>query len=198
MKVNNNSPVVNLSAEEARKKNQLSVDDFLRIMAAEISNQNPLDGGSGGGGGSNTDYLTQLAQFTTLEQMTEINEGISQLNMISQTALIGKEVTLYGKDGDIEGIVESVKFHNNQTYLQVGGEDYPLGLLIKVEESEELKPLEEALLELIGGNRPEASESFLVSSMDRVDYSKLEANVGELIEGIKDPEALDRMSSYDF
>ena len=114
------------------QRGHLSVQDFLQIMAAEMKNQNPM--GSESGGGSKTDYITQLAQFTTLEQMNNMAEGINQLNMLSQTALIGKQVTVHGETQDISGIVEKVKFFNAQVYLQVEGKDYPIGNLLEVEE----------------------------------------------------------------
>ena len=114
------------------QRGQLSVQDFLQIMAAEMKNQNPM--GSESGGGSKTDYITQLAQFTTLEQMNNMAEGINQLNMLSQTALIGKQVTVHGEAQDVSGIVEKVKFFNAQVYLQVEGKDYPIGNLLEVEE----------------------------------------------------------------
>lgn len=133
-------------AVDTKKQSQLSVDDFLKIMAAEIQNQNPT--GESSGGGSKTDYLTQLAQFTTLEQMNKISDGISQLNLLSQMALIGKMVKIYGPEQDTRGVVEKVKFFNNQAYLQVGGTDYPIGLLMEVEESQEINQLEDLLLEV--------------------------------------------------
>ena len=119
---------------EARdnQRGHLSVQDFLQIMAAEMKNQNPM--GSEGGGGSKTDYISQLAQFTTLDQMTVMSEGINQLNMLSQTALIGKQVRVHGNAMDVSGIVEKVKFYNSQVYLQVEGKDYPIGNLLEVEE----------------------------------------------------------------
>jgi len=114
------------------ERSHLSVQDFLQIMAAEMKNQNPM--GSESGGGSNTDYISQLAQFTTLDQMTAMSEGIKQLNMLSQTALIGKQVRVHGETQDVSGIVEKVKFYNSQVYLQVEGKDYPIGNLLEVEE----------------------------------------------------------------
>ena len=114
------------------QRGHLSVQDFLQIMAAEMKNQNPM--GSEGGGGSKTDYISQLAQFTTLDQMTVMSEGINQLNMLSQTALIGKQVRVHGNAMDVSGIVEKVKFYNSQVYLQVEGKDYPIGNLLEVEE----------------------------------------------------------------
>lgn len=146
MEINGNSPLTSASAQEAKKQSQLSVDDFLKIMAAEIQNQNPTGGSEGGG--SKTDYLTQLAQFTTLEQISEITEGMNQLNMLSQTALIGKTVKIYGEDTDLSGVVDRVKFYNSQTYIQVDGNDYPIGLLMEVEETAKIDPVQEMLSDI--------------------------------------------------
>lgn len=111
-------------------KKSLSIDDFLKIMAAEIKNQNVSGGDSEGG--SKTDYLTQMAQFTMLEQLTQIYESINQVNMLNQARLVGKEVKIYSEEGDIVGVVDKVKFANNNVYLQINDTDYPIGLLIEV------------------------------------------------------------------
>jgi len=111
-------------------KKSLSIDDFLKIMAAEIKNQNASGGDSEGG--SKTDYLTQMAQFTMLEQLTQIYESINQVNMLNQARLVGKEVKIYSEEGDIVGVVDKVKFANNNVYLQINDTDYPIGLLIEV------------------------------------------------------------------
>lgn len=116
-------------------KSKLSVQDFLQIMAAEISNQNPM-GGESGGGGSKTDYLTQLAQFTTLDQMTSMAEGINQLKMLNQVSLIGKDVTVYNPEENIEGVIEKVKFYKQEVFIQINGQDYPIGLLMEVKNKE--------------------------------------------------------------
>lgn len=161
MEINNVYNAQMAGAVDAKKQSQLSVDDFLKIMAAEIQNQNPS--GESSGGGSKTDYLTQLAQFTTLEQMNKISDGISQLNLLSQTALIGKMVRIYGPEQDTRGIVEKVKFFNNQAYLQVGGTDYPIGLLMEVEESQKISLIEN-LLEELPEEDPAAAEEGVISN----------------------------------
>ena len=75
MEVSRNSAVVmgQNTTNEKNKRNTLSLDDFLQIMAAEISNQNPM---GSDGGGSKTDYISQMAQFTTLDQLAQITENI--------------------------------------------------------------------------------------------------------------------------
>lgn len=131
MEVNNNYSVgQTTSTTNNNSRSSLSVDDFLQIMAAEIKNQNPMGGDSGGG--SKTDYLTQLAQFTMLEQMNTIADNINQVNMLNQVSLIGKVVTIYNGEENLKGVVEKIKFFNSNVILQVDGEDYPIGLLMEV------------------------------------------------------------------
>ena len=135
MEVNNITVKQNYSTTEVKKASSLSVEDFLQIMAAEIQNQNPM-GGDSSGGGSKTDYLSQLAQFTMLEQMNTITEGINQTSMLNQVALIGKSVKIYNGEESISGLVEKVKFFNSTVILQVDGEDYAINLLMEVPDHE--------------------------------------------------------------
>lgn len=115
-------------------KKSMGIDDFLQIMAAEIKNQSPMGGGEGGGG--NTDYVAKLAQFTTLEQMGVIAEGINMLTLMNQQQhsfnLIGKEVTLSVGEEKITGMVEKVKFDKGYAMLVVNNKEYPLGAVLEV------------------------------------------------------------------
>lgn len=150
-----------LQKTEATKQDnsKLSVQDFLKIMAAEISNQNPM-GGESGGGGSKTDYLTQLAQFTTLDQMTSMAEGINQLKMLNQVTLIGNQVTVYNPEKNVEGVIEKVKFYNAEVYIQIHGKDYPIGLLMEVANKEQkiIPPIVVETIELEAVDEPKEVE----------------------------------------
>lgn len=75
---------------------------FLRILAAQMANQDPTQPQDG------TEYVSQFAQFAAMEQMSNLNNTMSQF--VSQS-LIGKGVMLnaYDKNGNIiTGIVRSV------------------------------------------------------------------------------------------
>lgn len=48
-------------------------DDFLKLLVAQIKNQNPLNPADG------VEFLTQLAQFSQLEQLINIRTGIEEL-----------------------------------------------------------------------------------------------------------------------
>jgi flagellar basal-body rod modification protein FlgD len=73
-----------------------------------------------------------MAQFTMLEQLNQIYDSINQVNMLNQARLVGKEVKIYSEEGEIVGVVEKVKFANNNVYLQIEQKDYPIGLLLEV------------------------------------------------------------------
>lgn len=60
--------------QAAAKKDKLSEKDtFLQLLVAQIRNQNPLNPADG------TQFLTQLAQFSELEQMTQVRTEIEAL-----------------------------------------------------------------------------------------------------------------------
>ena len=74
----------------------LGKDDFLKLLLAELKNQDPLNPAD------NTEFVAQLAQFSSLEQMTQMNESL-QLSLDANTALSGSinnamMVNYFGKD----------------------------------------------------------------------------------------------------
>lgn len=110
----------------------ISVDDFLKIMAAELSNQSI---GGEGGGGSKTDYISQLAQLTTLEYIGDLTNSVVFLNFQQEqqfgTSLIGQEVKIMDKDQQIIGVVDRVKFKNGFTMLEIDGKEYYVGNVVE-------------------------------------------------------------------
>ncbi len=57
----------------ANEPQVVTKDAFLRLLVAQIKNQNPLNPADG------IEFLTQLAQFTELEQMLEIRKQLEVL-----------------------------------------------------------------------------------------------------------------------
>ncbi len=112
------------------EKSGLDVNDFLKLLIAQIKNQDPM-GGSSGGGSSSTDYIAQLAQFTMLQQISTLSADISSSQAYS---LIGKYVYLKQNPGSelIFGKVDGVIKEKGINYLMVGGEMYEMSKVYAV------------------------------------------------------------------
>ena len=96
-----------------------------------MQNQNPLEPQK------DTEFIAQLAQFDTLNQMRELNQAITVMRglaELSQTsALIGKQIQAVGSNGEqVNGIVNSVSMVHGLPMLDVNGTSVDLYNVVKV------------------------------------------------------------------
>ena len=63
------------STSNTATTNRVGADQemFLKLLVAQMKNQDPLNPQDG------TQYMTQLAQFSSLEQLTGINQKLTNL-----------------------------------------------------------------------------------------------------------------------
>ncbi len=61
------------NAGQSASSTTLTKDSFLRLLVAQIKNQNPLNPADG------VQFLTQLAQFSELEQLLSIREDVGAI-----------------------------------------------------------------------------------------------------------------------
>lgn len=88
----------NLANQSATKgKSTLGKEDFLNLLVTQLSHQDPLNPME------DKDFTAQMAQFSSLEQLTNISTGIGALaqgaqrqEMLSAVSFIGKEVMAEG------------------------------------------------------------------------------------------------------
>ncbi len=106
----------------------LGKDAFLQLLCTQMQYQDPLNPSS------DTEFISQLASFSSLEQMQNLNSTFTQAQAFS---LIGQEVrvTADNKDGYVQGTVDYVTVSNGKTYLSVGDELYESDKLITVIDS---------------------------------------------------------------
>lgn len=91
----------------------LDKDAFLKILCAELSNQDPTSSTD------STEYVAQMAQFAALEQIENLN---SSMKFSSMASLIGKNVVLNSTDSDgnlYSGTVQSVSKSGDDVTLKV-------------------------------------------------------------------------------
>lgn len=98
-----------LAAATAKPKTDIfSSEGFLKLLATQISSQNPLEPMK------DTEFVAQMASFSQLEQTTNMASDIKALTMSGQlsqgAALIGKSVTYQPADGSapVTGTVQSL------------------------------------------------------------------------------------------
>lgn len=121
------------AVKKATSNSTLGKDAFLQLLVAQMRYQDPLNPAEG------TEYMSQLAQFSSLEQMTNLNETMSTLSnsvsginsslaMQQYASLIGKtvkwSVSNTGTDGNVttqslSGQVTGVKMVENSPVLLV-------------------------------------------------------------------------------
>lgn len=60
----------------------VSKDEFLKLLVAQLQNQDPLDPLK------NEEFVVQLATFSSLEQLISINQAVEQLADTSSTGTV--------------------------------------------------------------------------------------------------------------
>ncbi len=112
-----NQAVANNSS---KSNSSLDKDAFLQLLAAQMRYQDPLEPTS------NTEYMSQLAQFSTVEQL----ENLNSTYMTNQSMnLAGKYVILNvpdssGKISQVSGLVDYVTLRDGKAYFSIKDKYY--------------------------------------------------------------------------
>lgn len=179
-----------------RGSSELGKDEFLQLLVCQLSNQDPLNPQE------DTAFIAQLAQFSALEQMTNMNQTLTNTSAYS---LVGKEVIVSstdstGKTSETRGVVDYVEMKNGEAYLSIDGKMFSADDLVQVMDSfyavkEYLPSVEEqsvkfdksspSLLQVkinLGSNGYEASSVAVSINGDYVskDYLQYDADEGIL------------------
>ncbi len=83
------------NSTSTNSNSSLNKDAFLQLLVTQMQYQDPLDPQD------NSQYLSQLAQFSSLEQMTNVADGLSGVSTlvgnINSTQLVGQLNTMIGQ-----------------------------------------------------------------------------------------------------
>jgi flagellar basal-body rod modification protein FlgD len=116
----------------APSSQQISITNFMQLLSAEMANQDPLQPMDP------TQTMTQLAQFTTLQQTNQISENQS---LATANSYIGATVTMPGVNGaaPTTGVVTAVDSSavagGGSPLLKIGGtaQEYPVTAITQVQ-----------------------------------------------------------------
>ncbi len=107
--------------EPVNPKSELGKNDFLKLMIAQLQAQNPLEPTNG------TEYVSELAQFSALEQTTNIAQNSTQSAVTQRVAqavgLIGHTVSYIDPTtgATLSGPVQSAEITPEGATLTVTG-----------------------------------------------------------------------------
>ncbi|UVI32501.1 flagellar hook capping FlgD N-terminal domain-containing protein [Paenibacillus spongiae] len=129
---------VQMAAEKKKDNNSLGKDDFLRILVTQLRNQDPMQPLQ------DSDFIAQMAQFTSVEQLMNMSNEMTMLrqNLGMASSMIGKEIAWYdytetGELVPFSGKVESILIKDNVQYAIVGESQIPLDKIVSIAEGGE-------------------------------------------------------------
>lgn len=116
----------NAGLSEPMKRFVKNRDQFLKILTAEMSNQNPFEPIN------NSDFMNQMTSLQTLESTSLMNDALTQLSQMLQmttaSSLIGKRIKATpSAGGSVEGTVSRVVQDEGKIFLIVSGQRVPVG-----------------------------------------------------------------------
>ena len=143
--LNNVTKDIQTTQEVAKDGSQLGKNDFMKLLMQQMRNQDPLSPQS------NSESIAQMAQFSSLEQSTNLNSSFQDLakmmTMNSLTAsahVIGKYATIQDGSEEISGKVVSTSLKEGEVFIKLQIEDgkeitAKLGSIISLSEKEQVK-----------------------------------------------------------
>lgn len=127
------------ASSSANDPKQLDKNAFMTLLVNQLKHQDPM------APTDNQQFIAQLAQFSSLEGIQELNDNLVGLAVLQQSnalmsqltqssALIGKSVHYFDADSQTEltGSVTSVKIEEGIAVLNIDGKDVPLGNVTEV------------------------------------------------------------------
>lgn len=125
---------VNTSTEKKTSRTpggDLGKDEFLQLLVCQMKNQDPLEPEK------DTDFIAQLAQFSALEQMQNLNSTAVNSQAFG---LVGKSVVIQtttgsGQLNEVSGVVDYITIQQGKAKLSVNGQLYSIDDLVEVKDS---------------------------------------------------------------
>jgi len=145
---------------------EMGKHDFLKLLAAQLQFQDPLNPQS------DSDFAAGLAQFSSLEQMQNMNVTLESMATQYSFGLVGKfviaETFVDGKMTEIPGVVDSIFMKDGVAMAQIGEYIVPVS----------------SIKEVFDTNNILTSEMLLTASNNLIGRTVVAELDGEEIEGV--------------
>lgn len=143
---------------------QYSQDTFLKLLVAEVQNQDPLQPSS------NTEWVSQYATFSELETMQSMS---ASYDLSRASALVGKVAIMKvtGSNGDtnlIQGKVDYVTYDSGKALLNINGNAYSIDDLYNVVDEDYLNAYDSAYAWTIQMNKLPSLGNVTLDDKDKI------------------------------
>ena len=130
--VTNTSQIAKKETKTTNSANSMDKEAFLQLLVAQMKYQDPLEPTS------NTEYISQYATFSELEQMQNMS---ANMTLSRASEMVGKEVIVEstsesGKTTTVQGQVESVSYQSNKAYVSIDGTLYSVDDVVQIVDDE--------------------------------------------------------------
>lgn len=178
-KIIESNSAASLAKESSKKSNStVDKDQFLQLLVAQMKYQDPLEPTS------NTEYVSQYATFSELEQMQNMS---ASLELARASGLVGQTVLMdvtdsAGRTTTVQGNVDYVVYEANKAYLSINGELYSMDDLNTVADQKYLAAYSLAAEFLNAYNK------LPVPALLTIDDEEAVTEVNEMYQGMSDYE----------
>jgi flagellar basal-body rod modification protein FlgD len=138
MPISDVTQAASASAQQTTNSQVLGQDGFFKLLVAQMQLQDPLSPMD------NNTLTTQMAQLSSLEQLTDLKENtamlvmlldssIAQQSMLFAASMLGRGVVAVDPESDevISGTVQGYQIKDQQIVFDVDGLDVPASWIIK-------------------------------------------------------------------
>ena len=118
--------------EEAPTTGMKTLDqgDFLKLISVQMQAQDPMNPMK------DTDFIAQMANFTSLEQMKSLSASfstfIAEQRSVDAQSFLGKSVTILSTDGTVTGEVTDITFEDGEPRIRVGDKSYDPAMITSI------------------------------------------------------------------
>ncbi|AWB44299.1 flagellar hook capping protein [Paenibacillus sp. CAA11] len=140
-----NYSTANVKQAASKETKTMGKDQFLKLLITQLRNQDPMQPLE------DKEFIAQMAQFTSVEQLMNISSGITNLNQSlgSISGLIGKKVTWvdetskdpleYSMDKEKKpsvyssGTVDSIVIRSGVQYAKIGDKEVAIDKILQID-----------------------------------------------------------------
>jgi flagellar basal-body rod modification protein FlgD len=111
--------------------NSVDSSDFMQILLAQLTHQNPLEPMN------NAEMMSQFSQLNSLQELRSIHTEMAVVSSSNQTtylaSLIGKTVKVNRPDGNVlEGVVDGAILEKDNFQIRIGKESFPMSDVMEI------------------------------------------------------------------